>query len=571
MIIGIDLGTTNSLVGYWRNDEAILIPNALGHLLTPSCVSLGDDGQILVGLPARERLASHPHRTAAAFKRYMGTERLHFLGEKGFRPEELSALVLRSLKSDAEASLGQTVHEAVITVPAYFNDAQRKATKAAGELAGLKVDILLTEPTAAALAYGLIGGDASDEQTLLVVDLGGGTFDVSVLHCFEGVTEVRATAGDSWLGGEDFVDAIVAAFMTGPGRDAGLPMAKSGASVQGLLRRQAELAKRELSDHESATIEVPYKGKAISWTLSRDTFEQISEPLLLRLRSPIERALRDARVRPTDLTRIIFAGGATRMPMFRRLIARLFQRLPVQHINPDEVVGRGAAVRAGMRMRDEGLKESVLTDVCPFTLGIETTDQDVRGRRVHGLFSPIIERNTIIPASRSKTFSTIDENQRAISVRVFQGEGRLSKDNILLGAFKVRVPPGPAGKESIDVRFTYDTSGLLEVEASVLSTKMRERIVIEGNAGVLSREQIKERLDSLAKLKVHPRNQAENMAVIARAERLYEERLGVQRDQIGGWLTEFLSRVEDQDPTEIEHARSVLAERLDAVDDKFFL
>jgi molecular chaperone HscC len=341
--------------------------------------------------------------------------------------------------------------------------------------------------------------------------------------------------------------------------------------VQGLLRRQAELAKRELSDHETATIEVPYKGTTVSWTLSRDTFEQISEPLLLRLRSPIERALRDARVRPTDLTRIIFAGGATRMPMFRRLIARLFQRLPVQHINPDEVVGRGAAVRAGMRMRDEGLKESVLTDVCPFTLGIETTDQDGRGRRIHGLFSPIIERNTIIPASRSKTFSTIDENQRAISIRVFQGEGRLSKDNILLGAFKVQVPPGPAGKESIDVRFTYDTSGLLEVEASVLSTKMRERIVIEGNAGVLSREQIKERLDSLAKLKVHPRDQAENMALIARAERLYEERLGVQRDQIGGWLTEFLSRVEDQDPLEIEHARSVLAERLDAVDDKFFL
>jgi|SRR5579864_5338551 len=571
MIIGIDLGTTNSLVGYWRNGEVTLVPNALGHVLTPSCVSMGDNGDILVGLAARERLASHSELTAAAFKRYMGTDRLAFLGEKGFRPEELSALVLRSLKADAEAMLGEPVHEAVITVPAYFNDAQRKATKAAGELAGLKVDVLLTEPTAAALAYGLVGENTKDEKTLLVVDLGGGTFDVSVLHCFEGVTEVRATAGDSWLGGEDFVDAIVASFMAGPGRDAGLPAVKSGAPIHGVLRRQAELAKRRLSDEDEATIEIPWQGQTISWTLSRETFERISEPLMLRLRAPIERALRDARMRPDTLNQIIFAGGATRMPMFRRLIARLFQRLPVQHINPDEVVGRGAAVRAGMRMRDEGLKESVLTDVCPFTLGIETSEEDARGRRLYGLFSPIIERNTVIPASRSKNFSTIEDNQRVIAVRVFQGEARLTKDNIQLGAFKVRVPPAPAGKESIDVRFSYDTSGLLEVEATVVSTKARERTVIEGNAGVLSKDQIRERLDALAKLKVHPRDQTENLAIIARAERLYEERLGMLRDQIGAWLTEFLSRIEEQDPSEIERARAVLAERLDGIDDKFFL
>jgi len=571
MIVGIDLGTTNSLIGYWRNGEATLVPNALGHFLTPSCVSMSDDGQILVGLAARERLASHPARTAAAFKRHMGTDRLHFLGEKGFRPEELSALVLRSLKSDAETVLGESVQEAVITVPAYFSDAQRKATKAAGELAGLKVEFLLTEPTAAALAYGLTGAPDSDEKTLLVVDLGGGTFDVSVLHCFEGVTEVRATAGDSWLGGEDFVDAIEAAFMAGPGRGAAIPAVSSGAPIHGVLRRQAELAKRALSDADEATLDLPYQDKVISWTLSRDTFERISEPLLVRLRAPIERALRDARMRPEALSQIVFAGGATRMPMFRRLIARLFQRLPVQHINPDEVVGRGAAVRAGMRMRDADLRESVLTEVSPFTLGIETSDDDAGGRRIYGLFSPIIERNTVIPASRSKVFSTIEDNQGVISVRVFQGEARFTKDNILLGACKVRVPPAPAGKESIDVRFSYDTSGLLEVEATVLSTKHRASLVIEGNAGVLSPAEIQKRLEALAKLKVHPREQAENTAMIARAERLYEERLGHVRDQVGKWLTEFLNRIEEQDPNAIERARAVLAERLDRIDDKFFL
>src|SRR5229473_2744930 len=252
MIVGIDLGTTNSLIGMWRAGAVELIPNALGHTLTPSAVGLGDDGAVLVGLPARERLSTHPAVTAAAFKRYMGTDRLLFLDKKGHRPEELSALVLRSLKADAEAYLGEPVEEAVITVPAYFNDVQRKATKAAGALAGLKVNRLLTEPTAAALAYGL--DSPADDELILAVDLGGGTFDVSLLHRFEGVVEVRATAGDSWLGGEDFVDAIVTAFMAGPGR--GLPPGRDGGPVVGALRRQAELAKRALSTQDATTISV---------------------------------------------------------------------------------------------------------------------------------------------------------------------------------------------------------------------------------------------------------------------------------------------------------------------------
>jgi len=404
-----------------------------------------------------------------------------------------------------------------------------------------------------------------------VVDLGGGTFDVSILHCFEGVMEVRATAGDSWLGGEDFVDAIVAAFMAGPGKEASIPPPASGAAIHGLLRRQAELLKRRLTEAESASLEVVYEGKPIAWTLSREKFEAISEPLMVKVRAPIERALRDARVKPDDLAQIVLAGGAARMPMFRRLIARLFRRLPVQHINPDEVVARGAAVRAGLAMRDQTLEEMVLTDVAPFTLGIGTSEKDSRGRRIGGLILPIIERNTVIPASRTKDITTIEDDQTRINVSVYQGEARQIKDNIFLGKLTAKIPPGPEGKESVAVRFTYDTNGLLEVETTVASTGRKETLVIEGNPGVLTPAEIKERLAALAKLKVHPRDQTENAAVVARAERLYEERLGDTRQAIGEWLAEFLARLEAQDPLEIDRARSALAERLDRVDDEFFL
>lgn len=567
MIVGIDLGTTNSLVGLWSGSAAVLIPNALGHLLTPSAVGLSDDGQILVGLAARERLVTHPTLTATAFKRYMGTDRLLYSGKKGFRAEELSALVLRSLKADAEAFLGEPVEEAVITVPAYFNDRQRKATKAAGELAGLRVKHLLTEPTAAALAYGLEA--AGDERMILVADLGGGTFDVSVLQCFEGVMEVRAAAGDSWLGGEDFVDVIIAAFMAGPGREAGLPPPSEGAPIHSALRRQAELAKRKLSEASEATIEVVRNGELLKWRLTRDAFEKLSEPLLARVRGPIERALRDSRVDPDALSQIVLSGGASRMPMFRRLITRLFRRLPMQEINPEEVVARGAAMCAGLAMRDASLKEIVLTDVAPFTLGIAVSERDEEGSLIEGFFLPVIERNTIVPTSRVQAVRTARNNQPNVHLAIYQGESRLVRDNIPLGLFKVRVPRAPAGQQAINVRFTYDTSGLLEVEATVVSTGRKESLVIESNPGVLSREEITKRLVELSQLKVHPRDEAENITVVARANRLYEERLGSERQQIGDWLAQFMALLEKQDRSAIERARKRLNEFLDGIDQNF--
>jgi molecular chaperone HscC len=567
MIVGIDLGTTNSLVGVWQDGEARLIPNAHGSYLTPSAVSIDDNGEVLVGIAARERVTSHPQRSAAAFKRYMGTDRRLFLAEREFRPEELSALVLRSLKADAEAYLGQPVCEAVITVPAYFNDIQRKATRAAGELAGLKVQNLLNEPTAAALAYGL--QEQMRQSKFLVFDLGGGTFDVSVLELFEGIIEVRATAGDNFLGGEDFVDAILGWFEKTAKTD--LPQRDSDSLTYAILRRQAELAMRRLTDRETTTIELPGQEPRLSANLTRDTFNDIAQPLLARLRQPLERALRDARIRPSELSHVVLAGGATRMPMVRRLAGLLLGRPPMQHVNPDEVVARGAAVQAGLKMRDQALKEVVLTDVAPYSLGIEVVTPLGDGRWAQGQYLPIIERNTVIPTSRTKVVSPISDNQSLLLVEVYQGESRRTADNIRLGDLEISVPAGPAGYEEVEVRFTYDVDGLLEVEATALSTRERRQIVIKGNTGAMTEEDIAKRLAGLASLKIPPREQAENRALLARAERLFEEMLRDSREAVRWEILAFEAALESQEPSQIPGAYSRLQKFLDKVEHEFQL
>jgi len=567
MIVGIDLGTTNSLVGIWQDGEARLIPNVHGTYLTPSAVSIDDNGEVLVGIAARERVTSHPQRSAAAFKRYMGTDRRLVLGEREFRPEELSALVLRSLKADAEAYLGEQVTEAVITVPAYFNDIQRKATRTAGELAGLKVQSLLNEPTAAALAYGL--QEAMRQSKFLVFDLGGGTFDVSVLELFEGIIEVRATAGDNFLGGEDFVDAIIEWFEKAVKADP--PLREAGPSIQAVLRRQAELAMRRLTDVEITTLELPGHEPRLSAQLTRDTFNDIAQPLLARLRRPLERALRDARIRPSELSHVVLAGGATRMPMVRRLAGLLLGRPPMQHVNPDEVVARGAAVQAGLKMRDQALKEVVLTDVAPYSLGIEVSTPVGHDRWAEGQYLPIIERNTVIPTSRSKVVAPVKDNQTLLLVEVYQGESRRTADNIRLGALEIPVPPGPAGREELEVRFTYDIDGLLEVEATALSTGERRQIVIKGNSAAMTEEEIAMRLAGLASLKIPPREQAENRALLARAERLFEEMLRDSREAVRWEILAFEGALESQEPSQICSAYSRLQKFLDKIEHEFQL
>jgi molecular chaperone HscC len=383
--------------------------------------------------------------------------------------------------------------------------------------------------------------------------------------------EVRATAGDTWLGGEDFVDALVAAFMTEIGEPAGLPPLTATLPIHGALRHAAELAKRRLSDAEQAEIVLAYNDRDLRWTIDRAKFERLTEPVLARVRLPIERALRDARVDPETLSQVVLAGGASRMPMFRRLIGRLFRRMPLMTINPDEVVARGAAVCVGMLARSADLQEVIMTDVAPFTLGIEVARTEAPGRYIDGLYMPIIERNTVIPASRSKTVRNLIDNQTRITVTVYQGEAHLVKDNIRLGELVVKCPPAPAGKTLIDVRFTYDTSGLLEVEAIVQSTGLRETLVIEGNPGVLSRGEIQTRLKQMAALKLHPREDAANRALVTRAQRLFEQRLGATRQAIGDALTTFLSALDSQDPDRIRAAHEALRRLLDSHDDEFFL
>lgn len=569
MILGIDLGTTNSLAAVWQDGRAVMIPNALGQTLTPSVVGLDDQGEVLVGQAARERLLTHPQLTASVFKRYMGSNRTERLGTQSFRAEELSALVLKSLKADAERFLGQPVEEAVITVPAYFSDAQRKATKIAGQLAGLKVERLVNEPTAAALAYGLHEG--SPESRFLVFDLGGGTFDISILELFEGVMEVRASAGDNFLGGEDFSELLIDGFIEAVGKARGLSDKQADANLYQALRKQAEQAKRALSSAERASMELNYQGELLSWTISDSEFLQRCEPLLKRLREPIERALRDARLKAIDLDQIVLAGGATRKPIIRKLVAKLFGRLPAMNINPDEVVAQGAAVMAGLKARDAALNEVVMTDVAPYSLGIEVSEQTAPGRYQPGFYLPIIERNLVVPVSREQVVNTVADNQTALHVRIFQGESRLVKDNIFLGEITIPVPPKPAGQMAVSVRFTYDVNGLLEAEMTVEATGEKHRLIIEDNPGVLTPEQVEERLHALSKLKIHPRELLPNATLLARADRMYQQLLGDERQWVAQAAAQFQAILEQQDETAIVKAREELKRVLDELEGEGWL
>ncbi|MBK8200088.1 MAG: molecular chaperone HscC [Acidobacteria bacterium] len=548
-LIGIDLGTTNSLVAVFTDDGPMLVPNSLGEMLTPSAVGYADDGTLLVGRAAKDRLLTHPALTAARFKRYMGTEHELMLGKKAFRAEELSSFVLRALRADAEAYLGHAVTEAVISVPAYFNDIQRKATITAAEFAGLKVNRLINEPTAAALAYGL--QDRQGESTFLVVDLGGGTFDVSILEMFSGVMEVRASAGDAFLGGEDFTDALALEL----GRQLGIKPEDVSREDGARLRGLAERMKVQLTEAPEATASFALKGEARALSITREKFDEITDPILKRLRLPIQRAISDASLRADDLHRIITVGGATRMASVRALVTRLFKRFPEYSIDPDHVVALGAAVQAGLAARHKALDDVVMTDVCPFTLGFETSIPVGEGKFEGGHFSPMIERNTVVPVSKSDVVSPLHPNQHEILFRIFQGESPFVKDNILIGTLTVALRGGVKDDKSVELRYTYDTSGVLEVEATPLATKKTERLVIEGNPGSLPRAEIEKRLKALAAIKIHPRDQQENAALIARMRAAFENSLGDRRQSVGRLIAEFEGAMARQDPREINEAR----------------
>jgi molecular chaperone HscC len=559
MIVGIDLGTTHSLIGAYGADGPTLFPNALGDLLTPSVVSVDGD-KVLVGQAARDRLISHPEHTVAAFKRWMGTARETRLGGRAFRPEELSALVLRSLLADAEAALGEKISEAVISVPAYFSDAQRKATRAAGELAGVKVERLINEPTAAALAYGL--QDRGGEGRFLVFDLGGGTFDVSILECFDSVFEVHASAGDNFLGGEDFLDVMVDAFC----RDNDLRQQALKTQELGQLRRRLEQLKRELSARTPGPLQMAIDGRDYSWSIDEDRFAHICEPLVQRMRTPIERAMRDAKLQPSQLDEIVLVGGASRMPLVARLVSRMFGRLPLRHVNPDQAIGLGACVASGLKSRNAKLEEIILTDVCPFTLGTQIARRDDNGQVHSGFFHPIILRNSTVPVSREDQFYPVHEKQEKLTIDIYQGENPLVANNIKLGEISMPLDKRRGTDDNgVTVRFTYDINGLLQVEVTEHATKRRHELLLEQNPGLLSPEEIRTRLAALAELKVHPRDQQENIAVLARAERLYEEFIH-ERDRLQEWMVHFRSLLDTQDGDLIARNREKFSEALDMLE-----
>ena len=555
MLIGIDLGTTNSLVACFRNGKAEIIPNRLGENLTPSVVSVDSKGTVYVGRSAKERAMLHPLESASVFKRSMGTDREYALGDWKLRAEELSSLVLRSLKEDAEAYLEEPVTDAIISVPAYFNDLQRKATKRAGELAGLNVVRIINEPTAAAIAHGLT---EEKDARYLVFDLGGGTFDVSILELYSPIMEVHAIAGDNFIGGEDFTDVLYHLFLD----NAGISPDSLDLKTRSEVRKNAESCKCAFSHSNEIIMCCTIQGNMHILRLSLEEYEKACAPLLDRLRKPIERSLRDAGVSLNEIDKIVLVGGATRSPVVRKFVAKLFGRIPSFGINPDEAVALGAALQCGMKSRDTEIREVVLTDVCPFTLGTEVVvDNGVFEEPGHYL--PIIERNTVIPVSRTETVYTAHENQTRITVKILQGESRNSQNNLLLGELSVPVPPGPKGKEAVDITYTYDVNSLLEVEVYVHSSKLRRKILIQGNQSPLSQEEAEKRMEALQYLKQNPRDEEPNRLVLLRGERLYEEATGDTRRAIDRAMMEFDRALKNQDRTKIQQAREKLTKFLD--------
>lgn len=556
MIVGIDLGTTNSLIAFWDDTSAKLIPNVLGKFLTPSVISV-DEGAILVGEAALNRLVTHPTLTVANFKRYMGTNKVFNLGDYSFRAEDLSALLLKQLKEDAELFLGMPITEAVISVPAYFSDAQRKATKISGQLAGLNVERLINEPTAAGIAYGL--QENLDDTNYLIFDLGGGTFDVSLLNMFSGVIEVHASHGDNVLGGIDFTQVIEEMFLDDLTQTKSISKEQIPDKLRQKIQEQAELAKHRLSLASEATMSVNWDGDLFSYQFSESEFENKISPLLERLRNPVKKVLNDAKLSSANVDQIVLVGGATRMKAVKKLVSRMFGKLPLCHIDQDTVIAQGAAIQAGLKSRNKALDEIVVTDVCPYSLGIEVYNGE------HDYFDPIIERNMVIPISRANLYHPYDhENANQVKINIYQGESLFVEKNVFLGSFTIKVDPHLKDK-SFEVRFTYDIDGLLEVEATFLETKEKKTLIIEGNPGVLSKQEIAERLLMLAEIKIHPREQIENQLVISRAEKLYEELSGNERLALSQLIKDFIRVIDGQDPQLILRARNTVKIKLDEI------
>lgn len=509
-IIGIDLGTTNSVVAVMEGKEVKVIPNQEGNRLTPSVVAFTDKGERLVGDPARRQAVTNPRRTISSIKRFMGRRHEEVeseekivpyqivggskelvkvkIDDKEFTPPEISAMVLRKLKEAAESYLGHTVKKAVITVPAYFNDSQRQATKDAGKIAGLEVMRIINEPTAAALAYGL---EKKKNEKIAVFDLGGGTFDVSILDIAEGVFDVLSTNGDTHLGGDDFDECLVDYIAGEFQKDHGIDLRKDNMALQ-RLQEAAEKAKKELSTQTQTDINLPFitadasGPKHLTMTITRSKFEQLTEKLVERCKGPCLRALEDAKLKPSEIDEVVLVGGSTRIPKVQELVKQLFGKEPHKGVNPDEVVAIGAAIQGGVLAGD--VQEVLLLDVTPLSLGIET---------LGGVMTKLIERNTTIPTEKKQVFSTAEDSQTAVDIHVLQGEREFARDNRTLGKFRLDgIPPAPRGVPQVEVTFSLDANGILNVSAKDLGSGKVQSVKIESSSGLSEADVEKMRKDA---------------------------------------------------------------------------
>lgn len=516
-VIGIDLGTTNSCVATIEGGKAVVIPNSEGSRTTPSVVAFSKEGERLVGVTAKRQAVTNSERTIISVKREMGTDWVQEIDGDNYSPQEISAFVLQKLKSDAEEYLGTEVKQAVVTCPAYFSDAQRKATKDAGRIAGLEVLRIINEPTAAALAYGV---DKEEDQTVLVYDLGGGTFDVSILEIYQvdgqPQIEVKATSGDNRLGGDDFDEAVMDWIVSEFKKSTGIELEKD-LQAMSRIREAAEKAKIELSATPSTQINLPFitmidgQPEHLDMSLSRSKFEKLTASLVERTMSPTRQAMKDASIKKGNVDKVLLVGGSTRIPAVQQAIEKEVGKAPFKGINPDEAVAMGAALQAGIIVGDEGVTDVLLLDVTPLTLGIET---------LGGVTTTMIERNTTIPSRRSETFSTAADNQPAVEVHVLQGEREFAKDNITLGRFHLMgIPAAPRGIPQIEVTFDIDANGIVNVSAKDLGTGTEQSIKIESQTS-LSEDEIRQKIedaekfaeeDKRKKAKVEMRNSADSV------------------------------------------------------------